>query len=683
MGLRKVRHRLAVASTVGVAIFAATLTMSLAGAGEASASISIPAFPTFGTYPEWLPTTGTADPVNEVDQSEGSDTTLFAMESLSNLYAQAGLLPFSCALTTSPQNTQCAQPVNGVNPNNSQSDTVDNFSGTEELQGINNVGSGNGQAELCGTQGTPATSVDYARSSKPSAGTCPTEVQLGYAKDGVPAVDFLQIDPEAYGTPTGYNSITDPQCASSGAGYFPSYNYSTGAVVCTQFPTGGIGPVADGWEPGNAYNCGSGGGPACTGTPFTDVDNTGITVGGVQQGPLTSVAYRLWCAHGGSATAYQSQITDWGQLTNLTGSETAGEGAPIGVPIRIIGVNSGSGTAATFNNFAKSGGSGTNCIGTGNYNENAASGPDPEASQGPANNLEIALENDSNQIGDFANADWGPTDPADQATDIATSLYYMGNGAFNTNANASTADLEVTSSVGNLPTAFIDSETTLNGIGASSLTINNNSFPTSRTLFNIYRSDTIRASTAGFLNWICDTNPAASGQGIGGQEAKGTDHVVGGNYDQDITNIIVGTYGFTRMTDSTLELSASQQTTAGDGVVNPKAACDAQLPIASGATSGSTTLVIGTTGLIASELANVQPGWTVSIPSGYTAVTPTGTVNGKSGLPTDTVASVNDTTMPYSITLTTALNSGTGSSAPSTVYFPGHPPVLQVATPGT
>ena len=131
------------------------------------------------------------------------------------------------------------------------------------------------------------------------------------------------------------------------------------------------------------------------------MDNTPTPGSGL--GGASSIAYRLWCQHGSSLTAGESQITDWGQLTNLTGTEVPGQGTPIGVPIRIIGVNAGSGTAATFNAFAKSGIGSGNCTSTSNFNENAASQGNPQVSQGPGpGNLEIALENDANQIGDFA-----------------------------------------------------------------------------------------------------------------------------------------------------------------------------------------------------------------------------------------------------------------------------------------
>ncbi len=649
---RKLRNRFAVASSLGAAAMSAALLLGVGLAGTASAAgPTIPAFPTFGAYPNWLPAT---DQISNVDHSEGSDTTLFMMQSISDLYAQAGLFPFSCQPTTN--NQDCLTPAgnSGNNPNNTQSDTSDNFAATEELQGINDVGSGNGQGELCGTVGTPVgTTVDYARSSKPFGVASCAGDQLGYAKDSVPAVDFQSIDPEAYGSPSGYLSTVDPACGV--AGQFPSFN-NAGTLVCTAFPSSGIGPVAAGWEPGDAFNCvskTSGGSPACSGTPFSDVDNTQISGGG----GASSLAYRLWCQHGSSATAGDSQITDWGQLTNLSGTEVAGQGAPIGVPIRIIGVNSGSGTAATFNNFAKSGIGSGNCTATGNYNEDAASGADPQASQGPApGNLEIALENDANQIGDFANADWPAADAADQVVDIATSIYYMGLGPYDTNPNAGVTNLEATGVSGH-PTSFTESLLNGNTVTPTIAHERSNAYPTSRTLFNIFRTDKVRASTGGFLNWLCDTN-------TGGSIAKGTDHVNGGNFDADLTNIINGQYGFSRNTDTTPELSATAQLTA-NGVTNPNGSCAATQAIATGGISTSSATVT----LTAAVPSTIQVGWTVTIPAGYSVALPANT----------TVQSISGST----ITLNNTPVAGTGGTAPSTLYFPGHPPVLAVTDPNS
>ena len=253
---RKLRRGFALASSLGVAAISATLLLGVGMAGTASAA-TIPAFPgqqgspnasapvpAFATYPWWLPenTTSGADTISNTDLSEGSDTTLFVMQAISDLYAQAGISPFSCSIAATA-NSVCVQPtVSTPDPNNTQSDETDNFSGTQELQGTNDVGSGNGQSELCGSNpSAPAgTTVDYSRSSKPiSTSTCPTGVELGFAKDAVVAVDFQTINPALYGTPNGYLNQTDPQCTSSGAGFYPSYAASNGAVTCTEVPGGG------------------------------------------------------------------------------------------------------------------------------------------------------------------------------------------------------------------------------------------------------------------------------------------------------------------------------------------------------------------------------------------------------------------------------------------------------------
>ena len=64
-----------------------------------------------------------------------------------------------------------------------------------------------------------------------------------------------------------------------------------------------------------------GSGTPCSGTPFEDVSSTG---------GLTSVAYRLWCAHGPVVTANESQIMDWGNLTNLSAANNGGTAQSVG-----------------------------------------------------------------------------------------------------------------------------------------------------------------------------------------------------------------------------------------------------------------------------------------------------------------------------------------------------------------
>jgi hypothetical protein len=812
------------------------LVLGVASAAPASAALTVPTFPTFGTYPEWLP--GNYQ-VSNIDISEGSDTTLEVMESISNLYSEAGLYPFSCALvaTGSATNQDCVAPSYAVNttgatagsfsitiagyttdsgiawnataasiqatlsngtngpagttvtgspstgpgvytilpttvsltptlvtanfsgltggadtvtqasnPNNVQTDSVDNFAGSTEVQGVNDTGSSNGQGELCGSLNAPvATTVAYARSSSPFSGTC-NGLGFGFAKDSVTAVDFESIDPASYGTPSGYNKI----------GSFNSYDYSSADEISTPFPSGGIGDVADGWLPGDSPSCGYNGAAACSGTPFDDVDNTATPGSGLSA--TSSVAYRLWCQNDAtdvnSPGAGLTQIMDWGDLTNLgpnlevvglsvngtttatlqtgenfpstvavgdavtgpdiasgtqvagvsggtltlspaasgTGTVTVrittssalqpGEGLPIGVPIRIIGDNGSSGTAKTWFNFAKSGAGSGNCTTAptngvgGNYNPNAASGPNPQTNQGTTGNLEIALENDANQIGDYANADWGGSDPADEATDIATSLYFMGNGAYLSNPNASVANLELNSGTTVTgPTAFEETQLTANGVTAGTVTERNNSYPAARTLSNIVNVNADTASTGGFLDWLCDGGAPLTINGtlINPLTSKGTDHVDGGNYDTDLTNVINGEYDFSRLTDTSQELPNASQKTE-NGVVNPNGTCEATQAIGSGGISTSSTAV--TLGSLTADPTNVgtstiQAGWPVYIPSGYGITLPSG----------DTVASVTapTSTSTGTITLTEAPVSGTGSGNPPTLYFPGHPPVLAVS----
>ena len=300
MKLRKLRNRFAVASSLGAAGLALTMVL---GGGVASA-ITVPAYPTYGVYPNWLTTDGS---VSHIVRAAGSDTTFYVMQQLADMYNQAGL--YGCTLVGSgaQQNSNCDN-VTGGAPNFSNTtttDTVDNFDSNEVLMGENDIGSGNGQQQLCGFIPSPQT-VNFSRSSKPIASnagcTNPSVLQeTGYAKDSVPVIDFQTINPAAVGTASGYIGKTFTA---------PNQTFTSPA-----FPSTGIGPVAAGWLPGDPTNCvaAGSGSPACSGTPFSNV------VGGTGTG-ATSVAYRLWCA------TDSTRITDWGQLTNLAGGKTVGNG---------------------------------------------------------------------------------------------------------------------------------------------------------------------------------------------------------------------------------------------------------------------------------------------------------------------------------------------------------------------
>jgi hypothetical protein len=634
MRSRKLGKRLAGGASIAGAVLIGMLTLTT---GVAEAGVSVPPYPTnVGAYPNWLTAgTGTAgtQTASNIIRGAGSDTTLFMMQQIGDLYSQAGL--YGCQLigSGSGENDDCDN-VSGTSPNFSDvstTDTIDNFDRTEVLQGINDIGSGNGQGQLCGTIPSPQ-AVDYARSSKP-AGTISgcTMIQLGYAKDSVPAMDFQSVDPEAVGTPSFYAGTVF-----GGAG--------TGNPGNVPFPSGGIGPVAAGWLPGDPTTCVAAGegleGTPCSGTPFNDVDNND------NGGGASSTAYRLWCATG------STRITDWGQLTNLSAAnnggtaKTVGNGAPIGVPVRIIGVNLGSGTTSTFASYANSGVSGGLC-GTNPplTDGNAASQQNPLTSDGTTGNLEIAVENNASQIGDFAASDF-PNDPADQAVVLATSLYFESYGVNQSNPNAGTESLEP--GTGTVPSGVPLSYTgTLLNEDEVAPSIGNertNTYPTARTLFNIYKSTTIRSSTAGFLNWICDSNSAFT---------KKTDLTTGVNFDNEITNIINNNFEFSRLNDDTTELAASKLTPL-DGITAPNSSCDATLAV----TGNGTTTVTMTSGNVPSPSAFV-----------------TGQVAKGTAVPASTtVQSVGTNTITFNNVIPTGA---------TTIYFPGMAPILAVTSPNS
>jgi hypothetical protein len=562
-----------VAATVGVTALIASLGVGVGVAG------AVPADPATG-YPSW--NNGVVNGIRDT----GSDTTFYMMQKIGDLYTSAGLYGctlnsaagqalFNAGFTSTSANEEyyCRS-----GQNTTTSDTADNWSRTEVTEGVDDVGSGAGQNQLCGSSvlSSPLT-VNFARSSKPEGTACGDLQETGYAKDGVPAVAF-QINPSSYGTP----AAGSPYASVDG---------------------GNIGDVAKGWLPGDPTA-----GPN-TGTVLTNISNAD------NGGGAGSTAYRLWCA------TDSTRITDWGQLTNLgpnlhiasvavtNGSTTAtapagftfpssvasgqtitdltssgdlaggtkvsstsgntltlsqaatgsgtddlliatgttlpvGSGAAIGLPIRIVGVNSSSGTEATWLSYATSGVSGSaGCAST--ANTNAASDPNPATATGDNAGQHIALENNASQISDYAAADF-PGDFGSQAVEVATSLYYESNGVYTTNPYA-----------GSVTTNGIQSSAvklTLNGQSPTTPNLLNNKYPTARTLFNIYRTGTVTASTAGFLNWICDSQSAIQ---------KQKDNYTGINFDNELTTIIQS-FGFIRLTDSSAV--ASTGNTPADNV---------------------------------------------------------------------------------------------------------------------
>lgn len=645
---RTLRGRLAKAAVVGAAAMAAAGTV---GAGVAGAGTNSAGAPSFNSTQASTSIRGS-----------GSDTTFFMMQKIGDLYTAAGL--YGCQLVSAAGQAQFNTGVlaTGANVNqNCQSnsadiattDNADNWNRVEVGEGVNNVGSGSGQKQLCGQINDPVgLQVDFARSSKPSSGIAGcNEQELGYAKDGVPIVNFPTINPSTFGT------STQPGIA---AGAYPASNFTT-------INRGVVGPVGAGWLPGD-----NPAGTANHGTRLSNISNVGAID--------SSEAFRMWCLPHGSA----GSIGDWGQLTNLgpnlevnvdtvsgsnsvtidassgtafpstiaaaqavtdpfatvgvtpfvagttttsaggaatlttsnnatatgtytltiaTGAAkfTSGSGVPIGIPIRIMGVNTGSGTSATFSGYVngQTPDPASQCA-NGNVlvNENAAN--DPNSATAIAGNPQhVALENNAHQIQLFSQADF-PASLADQAIEEATTLYFMSNGVYNTNSYVG----QTTIGGSNFAANLIGENSMFSG-AATEL---NNTYPTARSLANITNSVTVRQSTAGFMNWICDSNTLF---------AKATDLSTGLNLDAELSNIISTQFGFPRLSDTSSPVSA----TPADNVIAPNDDCVAQIKVTVAADGVTITQQAG--GNFPADLVNggsvigsVVPGGTTLISAG-------------------------------------------------------------------
>jgi len=659
------RHRLAAAASLGGAALLAALTL-----GVSAASAAPPPDPSYGTAPNF-----NNGVVNGI-RGAGSDTTFFMMQKIGDLYTSAGL--YGCTLddatgetlfngnVTLPYPSTQEEYYCQKNDNVDTTDTVDNWSRTEVTEGVDAVGSGAGQNQLCNQLSTPL-NVDFARSSKPITGACSTEAETGYAKDGVPILDFTTINPASVGTSTFHDSTT-------------GVNYAA-------INGGKVGPVASGWLPGDATS-----GPF-NGTALSNLSNVD------NGGGSNSTAFRIWCDTTGN------KISDWGQLTNLgpklevvgvttsngsatisltaggnfpssivasqavsgpgipsgttvssvngggssitlsnnaTASSTTatltftigstltqGQGYPIGVPLRVVGLNTNSGTEATFTSYAKSGSS-SGC--GSNMNANAANDPN-SATAASGNPAHIALENNVSQVGLFATNDF-PSDTVDQAIEASTSLYIESNGVYNTSPYSGSVTIG--------STTYSSSKINENGKNTTTANLLGNVYPTARALFNIYRTDTVRGSTAGFLNWICDANHDFT---------KSLDNSTGVNFDSELNTIITGQFGFIRLTDTSTPPSGGG--TPADNLAAPNTTC-APSVINVVTTSGSNTISLAS-GSFPAAFASGDSIVGDGIPSGTTI-----TANGGGTL--------------------TLSNNANATSTTATVSVPGIPAVTSVQT---
>src|SRR6202047_5077470 len=189
MHKHKLRSHVARAAGFGTVVIAAALVV---GAGVASAAPPDPQGGAVPVAPHFY--NGNVEGIRDT----GSDTTFFRMQRLGDLFTGAGL--YGCSI-----NSSAGQPLfNSSDPASASSnlsffcqsganvattDINDNWDRTEVTEGVDSVGSGAGQNQLCGAASTPLP-VDFARSSKPAGTACTTLAQTGYAKDGVPIVDY-------------------------------------------------------------------------------------------------------------------------------------------------------------------------------------------------------------------------------------------------------------------------------------------------------------------------------------------------------------------------------------------------------------------------------------------------------------------------------------------------------------
>ena len=178
------RHRLAVAGSTGAAMLIATLGLGVGPAGAA------PADPASGVAPHFY--NGKVSAI----RNAGSDTTFFVMQKIDDLYTSAGL--YGCTLnaggeatlfnnTFLPSTTANANFYCQSGGNIDTTDTADNWDRTEVSTGVDAVGSGAGQNQLCAAAATPATPwTSPARPHRPAAPA------RAWSAPGTPRMRFLR-----------------------------------------------------------------------------------------------------------------------------------------------------------------------------------------------------------------------------------------------------------------------------------------------------------------------------------------------------------------------------------------------------------------------------------------------------------------------------------------------------------
>ena len=165
MQKHKLRTSVVRAAAIGAAALSATL---IVGAGVASAAPADPPGGATPVAPHFY--NGNVEGIRDT----GSDTTFFMMQKIGDLYTGAGL--YGCTLNDSAGETlyNSSDPASATSneeffcqsgKNVSTTDVNDNWDRTEVTQGVDDVGSGAGQNQLCRPCPPRSTSISPVRRS--------------------------------------------------------------------------------------------------------------------------------------------------------------------------------------------------------------------------------------------------------------------------------------------------------------------------------------------------------------------------------------------------------------------------------------------------------------------------------------------------------------------------------------
>jgi hypothetical protein len=492
----------------------------------------------------------------------GSETAEYALESVSNLYNNAGI--FGCNLLSS--NKRLCNTADEVGP---QSDTYDNFDHNVIVQ-AQAIGSAAGLADICTTPSSEQPSEPSPLPSTYPYYVYPPNNETSSGADGIP-VDLLRA------------SASEADLTSAGSTVCSDLNQEAvaqDAVVGLSFPvnlTDGTTGVVDPAPLGTSINLAGG---AASGGPETAGD----------------VAWRVFCAPATDALS----ITTWNQLyavLGLTTKELAKD-----EPLVLWGPAKNSGTGATWYEWAGCANTTGRIVSDHQITENDAQQVSQYAAQNASTtielntapvagvpaanvagqgassggtaplNIDLCGGNGTSSTG-LGTSSYAATpnsaniDPASDAAytsneqcvaqEVADSLFFMSYGY--TISHPFTAAVTIpTTAAGSVPDYIIGTNyqvsgapTKINGSTVTGAVLGNpsavttdpragnvNAVLTGRDLWIDYLNDHVRASAAAFVNWVCDAGNEV--------DPKGIDLTTGQPFDTEISEAFTA-WGFPRL----------------------------------------------------------------------------------------------------------------------------------------